>query len=347
MSKDDDGGTGCFPCFGKKKKSQTQAPPSSPRKDPPPKKPDEPPKKEDHSPRKQDPQPKNDPIVAPIPNFITQVDRSGSGGMTKINIPPTNNIRDTIDINSPRGVVVTNSDKKPDSARSPVPDHERCPWRPDALLPPQRPNKKGRKCLILDLDETLVHSSFKEVPIYDFLVPVEIEGVTYQVYVAKRPGVDEFLKKMGECYEICVFTASLAKYADPVLDLLDVHKVVDWRLFRESCTCIKNTYVKDMGRMGRPLKSIMIMDNSPHSYSFNPENAIPCESWFDDYNDTELLQFIPVLQGIAGTSVEDVIVELERLKINGIARLLESMESSSNESSSAYSVETSGSEGSN
>lgn len=33
--------------------------------------------------------------------------------------------------------------------------------------------------------------------------------------------------------------------------------------------------------MGRPIKEIMILDNSPHSYAFNPENAIPCESWFN------------------------------------------------------------------
>jgi hypothetical protein len=31
------------------------------------------------------------------------------------------------------------------------------------------------------------------------------------VYVLKRPGVDEFLRRMGELYEIVVFTASVAK----------------------------------------------------------------------------------------------------------------------------------------
>lgn len=29
------------------------------------------------------------------------------------------------------------------------------------LLPPIAPHHVGRKCLVLDLDETLVHSSFK------------------------------------------------------------------------------------------------------------------------------------------------------------------------------------------
>eukprot|EP01128_Nolandella_sp_AFSM9_P003815 TRINITY_DN1685_c0_g1_i2.p1 TRINITY_DN1685_c0_g1~~TRINITY_DN1685_c0_g1_i2.p1 ORF type:complete len:301 (-),score=50.16 TRINITY_DN1685_c0_g1_i2:362-1198(-) len=170
------------------------------------------------------------------------------------------------------------------------------PYTEEALLPPLTPRMAGRKCLVLDLDETLVHSSFKPVDRCDFVVPVEIEGRWHQVYVAKRPHVDEFMKRMGELYEVVVFTASLSKYADPVLDLLDIHKVVDYRLFRESCSCFKGSYVKDMGRMGRPLESTMILDNSPHSYAFNPENAIPCESWFNDYEDKELLELMAVFE---------------------------------------------------
>jgi len=178
--------------------------------------------------------------------------------------------------------------------------------------------------LVLDLDETLVHSSFQPVDRYDFLIPVEIDGNTYQVYVAKRPHVDEFLKKMGEVYEVVVFTASLSKYADPVLDLLDIHKVIDFRLFREHCTCINDIYVKDMSIMGRPIESIFIIDNSPHAYSLQPESAVPCISWFDDYEDNELLEFIPVLTRIADPSVKNVVVELERLKMNGCGRLKDS-----------------------
>jgi RNA polymerase II subunit A small phosphatase-like protein len=45
----------------------------------------------------------------------------------------------------------------------------------------------------------------------DYVVPVEIEYHWHNVYVIKRPGVDNFLKKMGEIYEIVVFTASLSK----------------------------------------------------------------------------------------------------------------------------------------
>lgn len=45
----------------------------------------------------------------------------------------------------------------------------------------------------------------------DFIVPVEIDGTIHQVYVLKRPYVDEYLQKMGELFECVLFTASLAK----------------------------------------------------------------------------------------------------------------------------------------
>jgi hypothetical protein len=76
------------------------------------------------------------------------------------------------------------------------------------LLPPPATTKK---CLVLDLDETLVHSSFKPVEQSDFTIQVDIENHVYTVFVLKRPGVEEFLKKVAEWFEIVVFTASLAK----------------------------------------------------------------------------------------------------------------------------------------
>jgi len=172
--------------------------------------------------------------------------------------------------------------------------------------------------MVLDLDETLVHSSFQPVAKYDFLIPVEIDGTTYQVYVAKRPFVDQFLLEMGKIYELVIFTASMSKYANPVLDLLDIHKVIDFRLFREHCTYINDIYVKDMTKIGRPITEVFIIDNSPNAYAFQPENAVPCRTWFDDYEDKQLLKFIPLLTPVADQSVRNVITELARLGINGL-----------------------------
>ena len=196
------------------------------------------------------------------------------------------------------------------------------------LLPPLRPEFNGRKCLVLDLDETLVHSSFKVGLLSmlpscsfanllqilhqaDFTIPVEIEGQTHNVYVIKRPGVDTFLKRVGELYEVVVFTASVSKYGDPLLDQLDIHHVVHHRLFRESCYNHQGNYVKDLSQVGRDLRETIIIDNSPTSYIFHPQHAVPISSWFSDAHDNELLDLIPVLEDLAGSQVSDVSLVLD------------------------------------
>ncbi|KAI7828333.1 HAD-like domain-containing protein, partial [Kickxella alabastrina] len=172
------------------------------------------------------------------------------------------------------------------------------------LLPPLAFELSGRKCLVLDLDETLVHSSFREVEHPDFIVPVVLDGQEHSVYVVKRPGVDEFMRVMGQYYEIVVFTASLSMYADPVLDLLDKYSVVHHRLFRESCNLFNGNYVKDLSRLGRNIADSIIIDNSPASYAFHNNNAIGISTWLNDPMDTELRDLIPFLIDL--TEVDDV-----------------------------------------
>jgi RNA polymerase II subunit A small phosphatase-like protein len=179
------------------------------------------------------------------------------------------------------------------------------------LLPPPVPHLRGRKCLVLDLDETLVHSSFKVLERADFTIPVEIEGQWHNIYVIKRPGVDQFMKRVGELYEVVVFTASVSKYGDPLLDQLDIHNVVHHRLFRDSCYNHQGNYVKDLSQVGRDLRETIIIDNSPTSYIFHPQHAIPISSWFSDAHDNELLDLIPVLEDLAGAQVQDVSLVLD------------------------------------
>ncbi|XP_037333184.2 carboxy-terminal domain RNA polymerase II polypeptide A small phosphatase 1-like [Pungitius pungitius] len=167
------------------------------------------------------------------------------------------------------------------------------------LLAPVKSKDSGKICVVIDLDETLVHSSFKPVNNADFIIPVEIDGTVHQVYVLKRPHVDEFLKRMGELFECVLFTASLAKYADPVSDLLDKWGAFRSRLFRESCVFYRGNYVKDLSRLGRDLSKVIIVDNSPASYIFHPDNAVPVASWFDDMADTELLDLIPFFERLS------------------------------------------------
>jgi len=65
------------------------------------------------------------------------------------------------------------------------------------------------KCLVLDLDETLVHSSFKPIPDPDFTVDIELDGAIHRVYVRKRPGVDHFFEGSGkEVRDRCFYCKS-------------------------------------------------------------------------------------------------------------------------------------------
>lgn len=126
----------------------------------------------------------------------------------------------------------------------------------------------------------------------------------FPIYVVKRPGVKEFLEHMKGLYEVIIFTASLSLYADPLLDLIDTSGCISYRLFRDHCTLYNNTFVKDLSVLGRDLKNVIIVDNSPTAYMFQPENAIPILTWFDDMKDTKLFELAVVLELMA--SVKDV-----------------------------------------
>lgn len=73
---------------------------------------------------------------------------------------------------------------------------------------------------------------------------------------------------------------------------------------RESCCPYEGNYVKDLQCLGRDLSTTIIVDNSPHSYVFQPENAVPIGTFIDDMEDQELLEITPILMGVA--QVDDV-----------------------------------------
>lgn len=121
------------------------------------------------------------------------------------------------------------------------------------------------------------------------------------MFACKRPFCDKFLEAVAPHFEIVMFTASLSRYAEPLFKRLDpTGKLIDTCLYREHCTLYKkDIYVKDLTRLGRPIEDVIIIDNSPNSYLFQPQNALPCVSWYDNMNDTELDSFIPILLKIA------------------------------------------------
>ena len=105
---------------------------------------------------------------------------------------------------------------------------------------------------------------------------------------------------MSEIFEVVIFTASLSQYANPLINRLDKMNIGFSQLYREHWTFHKGLYfVKDLSKLGRELKDVLIVDNSPSAYLFQPENAIPINSWYSNTKDRELFKLIPLLTKMA------------------------------------------------
>ena len=169
------------------------------------------------------------------------------------------------------------------------------------LLPEKSSKFEGKKTLVLDIDETLVHSSFFPFEKNDLILNVNFDGIYYNIYVLIRPGAEKFIKNISKYFEVITFTASLPAYAKPLLDILDKGKNIQHRLYREHCTFINGVFIKDLKRLNRNLKDLIIVDNSPMAFAFDTENGLPILSWFDDPIDKELVNIQPLLEFLANT----------------------------------------------
>ena len=171
------------------------------------------------------------------------------------------------------------------------------PDPPRPLLPPRIPSytaaprnaRLPQKTLVLDLDETLIHSLAKggrmssghmvevklSMPMTTALTPGGPQttlGPQHPIlyYVHKRPHCDEFLRKVSKWYKLVIFTASVQEYADPVIDWLEQErKYFQARYYRQHCTFRQGAYIKDLSSVEPDLSKVMILDNSPMSYIFH------------------------------------------------------------------------------
>ena len=174
-------------------------------------------------------------------------------------------------------------------------------YEKEFLLPEKLSKFEGKKTLVLDIDETLVHSSFFPFEKNDLILNVNFDGIFYNIYVLVRPGVEQFIKNISKFFEIITFTASIPAYASPLLDILDKERNIQHRLYREHCTFLNGVFIKDLRRLNRNLKDLIIVDNSPLAFAFDLDNGLPIISWFDDPVDKELFNIQPLLEFLADT----------------------------------------------
>ena len=221
------------------------------------------------------------------PNIFSQQDNSSEEGVTI----------------SPIKSIVTAASSKPPTIIEP-----QCKLQ--KFLPPK--TSKYAKTLVLDLDETLIHSYFDccspRPP--DLSYDIIIEKRKIHVNSIVRPGAIEFLESVSSIYEVVIFTASLSEYANPLVDFIDKNKKCKYRLYREHCCSFSNgftnSFTKDLKKLDRDMKNLIIIDNNPKSYILNKENGVPIKTWVEDINDRELLRLIPYLIFLSSEKIEDV-----------------------------------------
>jgi len=147
--------------------------------------------------------------------------------------------------------------------------------------------------LVLDLENTLVSSTWDR---------------KYGWRHAKRPGVDKFLHELAQYYEIVLYSPSIDGIADPVVTALDKEGCIMHRLYREATYYTNGVHVKDLNRLNRNVKRMIVIDDDPEEVQFNKENLIRVKPYNDpnDRTDNTLERILPFLVEIAREGFNDI-----------------------------------------
>ena len=137
------------------------------------------------------------------------------------------------------------------------------------FLPSRDP--KFEFTLVIDLDETLIH--FKRSSDLN-----SKKGI-----LVFRPYLFYFLSLMKKEYELILFSFGNEKYVDPIINMIEKkEKYFSHRLYRRHAVLSGKNFVKDLSKLGRDLKTILIIDNLPQAFKLQNENGIWVKAFYGD-----------------------------------------------------------------
>ncbi|RDA91361.1 hypothetical protein CP533_0005, partial [Ophiocordyceps camponoti-saundersi (nom. inval.)] len=161
----------------------------------------------------------------------------------------------------------------------------------EKLLPDPDPSFERPYTLCLSLDDLLVHSEWSR---------------EHGWRVAKRPGMDYFVRYLSQYYELVLFTTAPFSLAEPLVRKMDPFRFLMWPLYREATKFEDGEIVKDLSFLNRDLSKVIIIDTNPSHVRKQPENAIILDPWKGDVKDKELVSLIPFLEYIHTMQHPDV-----------------------------------------
>lgn len=173
--------------------------------------------------------------------------------------------------------------------------------------------------LILDLDETLIHTT--ETPLEGVREDFVLFG---RYYVYKRPFLSEFLEICKHYFDIAIWSSATSSYVNKLVKKIfpdDISLNFIWS--RKKCTF--GTYpanyfinnglavdhyhmprvwfkkLKKVKKLGYSLDQVLMVDNSPEKLFYNYGNAVYIDDFMGDTNDIELMylsKYLPTLQAV-------------------------------------------------
>ena len=159
------------------------------------------------------------------------------------------------------------------------------------------PNKK-KYSIVFDLDETLINIEFKDL-------------TNNKCILHFRPGLFQFLSDIQPYYELMTFTSASKEYAQPIINEIESkNKYFDFNFFREHSIIFGNDFVKDISRIGRDMKKIIIIDNMEENFRLNKKNGIKIYPFYGNKNDNVLFELKNILMAIYNQGYEDITIAL-------------------------------------
>ena len=144
-------------------------------------------------------------------------------------------------------------------------------YKKNKEIPPFVKNKNPKKyTLVLDIDDTIMN------------VKMANDG---KFVIRPRPGLIPFLTGIKQYYEIISFSTLSKNYATAIIQQIeDGRKLFDYNLYRDHCSLVGRKFIKDISRIGRDMKRIIMVDDVMENLNLHSDNGILILPFDGDYN---------------------------------------------------------------
>ncbi|XP_060131443.1 mitochondrial import inner membrane translocase subunit TIM50 [Zootoca vivipara] len=175
------------------------------------------------------------------------------------------------------------------------------PTSPKLLPDPlKEPYYQPPYTLVIELTDVLLHPEWSLVTGWRF---------------KKRPGIDNLFQQLAPLFEIVIFTSETGMTAFPLIDSVDPHGFISYRLFRDATRYMDGHHVKDISCLNRDPSKVVVVDCKKEAFSLQPFNGMALKKWDGNSDDRTLFDLAAFLKTIALSGVEDVRTVLENYSL--------------------------------